>query len=79
MDSLVNSGVCQLGGNRMNGNGNGNNSSDNTTNGQHSMHQTPGDIRHTYTIPGIVQFLQYEWQRFEMCRQQWQVCFHVSQ
>ena len=31
------------------------------------------DVRHTYTIPGIVQFLQYEWQRFELHRQQWEV------
>lgn len=31
------------------------------------------DVRQTYTIPGIVQFLQYEWQRFEMHRQQWEV------
>lgn len=71
MDSLVNSGVCQLGGNRVNGNGS--NTSEPNQNGQHSMQGTPGDIRNTYTIPGIVQFLQYEWQRFEMCRQQWQV------
>ena len=27
----------------------------------------------TYSIPGIVHYLQYEWQRFEMQRQQWEV------
>ena len=27
----------------------------------------------TYSIPGIVHYLQYEWSRFEMQRQQWEV------
>jgi hypothetical protein len=27
----------------------------------------------TYSIPGIVHYLQYEWQRFETQRQQWEV------
>ena len=26
-----------------------------------------------YSIPGILHFLQYEWQRFELERQQWNV------
>lgn len=26
-----------------------------------------------YTIPGILHFLQFEWQRFELERQQWEV------
>lgn len=58
-------------GSRQNGNGGGGNSS--TTNGQSNSNL---DLRQAYTIPGIVQYLQYEWQRFELYRQQWEVnCF----
>lgn len=45
----------------------------NSSNGQNVPNNSTADIRHTYTIPGIVQFLQYEWQRFELHRQQWEV------
>ena len=73
MDPMNNTNNCQLGsnGSRMmtqlltSSNGN------NNTNGQNN---NSSDIRHTYTMAGIVQFLQYEWQRFELHRQQWEVC-----
>ena len=47
----------------------------NMSNGQNVNGQNNAnvDVRHTYTIPGIVQYLQYEWQRFELHRQQWEV------
>lgn len=36
--------------------------------------QSQGSGQPTYSIPGIVHYLQYEWQRFETQRQQWEVC-----
>lgn len=73
--------------NNINLNNNLNNA--NANNNHQNMNGGPNnnlpvaDIRQQYTMAGIVQFLQYEWQRFELHRQQWEVmlrsfCFESS-
>ncbi|KAJ6222160.1 hypothetical protein RDWZM_000705 [Blomia tropicalis] len=71
MDS-INNANCQVGtnGSRTMSQNGANMSNGQNVNGQNNANV---DVRHTYTIPGIVQYLQYEWQRFELHRQQWEV------
>lgn len=71
MESLGNANNCQLNsnGSRLMNNG-ANHQPSNSTNGQNNANN---ELRHTYTIAGIIQYLQYEWQRFELHRQQWEV------
>ncbi|UXI20437.1 glutamate receptor [Sarcoptes scabiei] len=63
--------------NNINLNNNLNNA--NANNNHQNMNGGPNnnlpvaDLRQQYTMAGIVQFLQYEWQRFELHRQQWEV------
>ena len=40
---------------------------------QQSQVQVQQQQQQQYTIPGILHYLQYEWQRFELERQQWEV------
>lgn len=76
MNGLANN--CQVNNSNGSRNMNQNNSTNNGNGGSGGGHMNSNnDIRHTYTIPGIVQFLQYEWQRFELRRQQWEVCAGV--
>jgi striatin 1/3/4 len=50
------------------------NNSSNTTsnNGQQQQQQQIDNQRPSYTIPGILHYLQHEWSRFEYDRQQWE-------
>ncbi|KAH9529776.1 hypothetical protein DERF_003643 [Dermatophagoides farinae] len=64
--------------NSNNNNNNNNNSNNNNTNnvnnnGQNLNSNSDPRSNLPYTIAGIVQFLQYEWQKFELHRQQWEV------
>ncbi|XP_027201076.2 connector of kinase to AP-1 [Dermatophagoides pteronyssinus] len=54
-----------------NNNNNNNINNNNNNNGQNSDQNRSTNL--PYTIAGIVQFLQYEWQKFELHRQQWEV------
>jgi hypothetical protein len=85
--SLINSNTSSMGNfgnnnnNNNNGNGNGNNNNNSNGNGQqnsgNSNQQTTGNGEtrpaNVYTMPGILHFLQHEWNRFEYERQQWDV------
>lgn len=70
MESLGNANNCQLNSNGSRLMNNNANQQGNNTNGQNNSNN---ELRHTYTIAGIIQYLQYEWQRFELHRQQWEV------
>ena len=73
------------GGNGPNGGQNNNNSnsvntnsininSSNNSNGLGaSLNSTTNLERTNYTIPGILHYLQHEWNRYELDRQQWEV------
>ena len=51
----------------MNGSNNTNNNTNNTNN---NNNERPANV---YTMPGILHYLQHEWNRFEFERQQWDV------
>jgi striatin 1/3/4 len=87
--SLINSNppnINSLGGNNNNnnnlnnlnnGNNNGNNSgiNNNSNNNNNQASGNGGDRAPAspYTMPGILHFLQHEWNRFEYERQQWDI------
>ena len=58
---------------QFNTNNNSSSSSSNTANnnGQQQQQQIDNQ-RPSYTIPGILHYLQHEWSRFEYDRQQWE-------
>ena len=50
------------------------NNRNNSNNGQMNVdNSSGGQPRATYTIPGILHFIQHEWARFEMERAHWEV------
>ena len=52
----------------------GNNNRNNSNNGNMNVDNLNGEQpRATYTIPGILHFIQHEWARFEMERAHWEV------
>ena len=51
-----------------------NNNRNNSNNGNMNIDNlNGGQPRATYTIPGILHFIQHEWARFEMERAHWEV------
>ena len=68
MEGMANAGPI----NNSNNGGNGNQQQPSSSSGQ-SPQQQPSQQQPQYSIPGILHFLQYEWQRFEVERQQWNV------
>jgi hypothetical protein len=66
-NSLTMNGSNQSGNNNSNENGNNNNNNNNnSSNGQDK-------VGHSYTMPGILHYIQHEWNRFEFERQQWEL------
>ncbi len=57
-------------GNSNNGGGGSLNGSNNNNNNTSNNNERPPNV---YTMPGILHYLQHEWNRFEFERQQWDV------
>lgn len=55
--------------NDLNGGGGNHNNNRNSN----SMNVENGTSRITYTVPGILHYIQHEWARFEMERAHWEV------
>jgi hypothetical protein len=64
--NLTNGNSNNGGGGSLNGSNNNNNNNNNTSNNN----ERPPNV---YTMPGILHYLQHEWNRFEFERQQWDV------
>lgn len=60
------------GGTNVTGNPSAGNSNGQPSQGQQQQQQQQNTVS-SYSIPGILHYLQYEWQRFELERQQWMV------
>ncbi len=56
--------------NLSNGINNNNNNNNNGSNNSSNSNERPPNV---YTMPGILHYLQHEWNRFELDRQQWDV------
>ena len=72
--SLINTNapnINSLNGGNGNSNGQGGNIQNNNVNSNNEQQQQRPT--HSYAMPGILHFLQHEWNRFEYERQQWEI------
>ena len=51
-------------------NTNGNTNNNNNSSGNNTGNERPANV---YTMPGILHYMQHEWNRFEFERQQWDI------